>query len=163
MAHALRLARRAAGRGEVPVGAVAVLGGRVLAAAGNRMEASQDATQHAEMVVLRRAARRLGSWRLLGVTLYATLEPCTMCAGALVLSRVDRLVYGADDPRRGGVHSVLPVLTHPANNHHLEVTSGLCAAPAAALLRQFFAARRTAGAADPGPDTPGAPAGGRGR
>ncbi len=144
MAHALRLARRAAARGEVPVGAVAVVGGRVVAAAGNRVEADRDATQHAEMVVLRRAARAIGSWRLIGVTLYATLEPCPMCAGAAVLARIDRLVYGADDPRWGGVHSVLPVLTDPGANHRPPVVSGVLADPAARLLRSFFADRRGA-------------------
>ncbi|HUY97222.1 MAG TPA: tRNA adenosine(34) deaminase TadA [Verrucomicrobiae bacterium] len=142
MTHALRLARRAGARGEVPVGALAVLGETVVAAAGNRVEASQDATQHAEMVVLRRAAGRLGSWRLLEVTLYATLEPCPMCAGAAVLARVGRVVYGAHDPRWGGVLSVLPVLTDPRGNHRPPVTAGVLADPCAQLLRQFFAARR---------------------
>ncbi len=142
MAHALRLARRAGARGEVPIGAVAVLADTVIAAAGNRVEAARDATQHAEMIVLQRAARRLGGWRLEGVTLYSTLEPCPMCAGAAVLARIARVVYGADDPRWGGVASVLPVLTDPRGTHRPPVSGGVLAAPAAELLRKFFVARR---------------------
>ncbi len=142
MDHALRLARRAARRGEVPVGAVAVWAGEVVGAAGNRIERSADATAHAEMLALRQASSRMGSWRLHGVTLYVTLEPCPMCAGALVLARVDRLVYGAADPKKGAVHSVCRLLDHPALNHHPQIAAGVRAGAAAALLHSFFRARR---------------------
>ncbi len=138
MRHALRLARRAAARGEVPVAAVAVLGERVIAAASNRVERAQGATEHAEMVVLRLASRRVGSWRLSGVTVFVTLEPCPMCAGALLLSRVDRVVYGADDPRKGAFRSAYEVLGSEAGNHHPLVTAGLLAPASSALLQRFF-------------------------
>lgn len=143
MLRALGLARRAALRGEVPVAAVAVVGGAVLAAASNRMERAQDATAHAELLVLRRAARRLKSWRLEGVTLYSTLEPCPMCAGAILLARVDRVVYGADDPRKGAFRSVYQVLGNPAGNHHPAVWAGCQAEAAGTLLQEFFQALRT--------------------
>src|SRR5438067_11529217 len=142
MERALAQARRAAAIGEVPVGAVIVRDGSVLAEAHNLIEGTPDATAHAEMLVLRRAATLARSWRLDGVTLYVTLEPCPMCAGAMVLARIDRLVYGAPDPKKGAVDSVFDVLRHPANNHRVEITSGLLAEPAGGLLRDFFAARR---------------------
>ncbi|MGO8686052.1 MAG: tRNA adenosine(34) deaminase TadA [Candidatus Dormibacteria bacterium] len=138
MRHALRLAARAGRRGEVPVAALAVAGGEVIAAAGNRMERSGDATDHAEMRVLRAAARRLGGWRLGGVTVVVTLEPCPMCAGAMVQARVDRCVYGARDPKKGADGSVYTVLRHPANNHRLEVTAGVLEEECGRLLRDFF-------------------------
>lgn len=146
MLHALRLARAAARRGEVPVGAVVIAGGEVVAAASNRVERSQDATAHAELLALRQAARRRGSWRLHGCTLYSTLEPCPMCAGAVLLSRVDRVVYAADDPRKGAFRSVYDVLGNPGGNHHPEVIPGYLAGAASELLQRFFSElRRAAG------------------
>jgi tRNA(adenine34) deaminase len=142
--RALRLARDAARRGEVPVGAVAVHEGRVIAAASNRIERSGDATAHAEMLVLRRAARLLGGWRLGGVTVAVTLEPCPMCAAALVQARVDRCVYGARDPKKGGDGSVYDVLRHRANNHRVEVVEGVLAPECGEVLRGFFATLRGA-------------------
>ena len=143
MERALALARRAADQGEVPVGAVLVRNGSVLTEAHNLIESTPDATAHAEMLLLREGARLLQSWRLDGVTLYVTLEPCPMCAGAMVLARIDRLVYGAPDPKKGAVDSVYDVLRHPANNHRVQVSSGVLAEPAGQLLRDFFVARRT--------------------
>jgi tRNA(adenine34) deaminase len=142
MRRAIAMARAAGGRGEVPVGSVAVRDGAVIAAAGNSMERRGDATAHAEMLVLRRAARVVGGWRLDGVTVYATLEPCPMCAGAMVQARIDRCVYAARDPKKGADGSVYDVLRHARNNHRIEVTTGICAGESAALLRQFFQARR---------------------
>lgn len=136
--HAIRLARAAGRRGEVPVGAVAVMNGDVIAAAGNTMERRGDATQHAELIVLHRAARVVGGWRLSGVTLYCTLEPCPMCAGAMVQARIDRLVYGARDPKKGADGSVYEVLRHPRNNHSVDVLAGVRADECGALLSQFF-------------------------
>src|SRR5579864_2689159 len=127
MRRALRLARAAGARGEVPVGSVAVRDGRVIAGASNRMERSGDATAHAEMLVLRRAARVVGGWRLGGVTLYATLEPCPMCAGAMVQARIARCVYGACDPKKGADCSVYDVLRNPRNNHTIDVVEGVLA------------------------------------
>jgi tRNA(adenine34) deaminase len=142
MERALAQARQAAAIGEVPVGAVLVRDGSVLVEAHNLIETTPDATAHAEMLVLQEAARLTQSWRLDGVVLYVTLEPCPMCAGAMALARIARLVYGAPDPRKGAVDSVYDVLRHPANNHRVEVSSGLLAEPAGRLLREFFAARR---------------------
>ena len=142
MERALAQARQAAAVGEVPVGAVLVRDGSVLAEAHNLIESTPDATAHAEMLVLTEAARQLQSWRLEGVTLYVTLEPCPMCAGAMVLARIERLVYAAPDPKKGAVDSLYDVLRHPANNHRVEVSSGLLSEPAGQLLRDFFAARR---------------------
>jgi tRNA(adenine34) deaminase len=143
MRRALAAARRAGDRGEVPVGAVALVGGQTVATAGNRMETAGDATAHAEMLLLRRMARRAGGWRLHGVTVVVTLEPCPMCAGALVAARVDRVVYGARDPKRGADGSVYDVLRHPRNNHRPAVTEGILAPEAGALLSGFFQARRS--------------------
>ena len=112
--------------------------GSVIAAAGNAMELRHDATLHAEMVVLRRAVQHVGGWRLTGVTLYCTLEPCPMCAGAMVQTRIERLVYGASDPKKGADGSVYDVLRHPRNNHTIEVTAGVRADECGALLTQFF-------------------------
>ncbi len=142
MERALAQARKAVAIAEVPVGAVLVRDGSVLAEAHNLIETTPDATAHAEMLVLREAARVMQSWRLDGITLYVTLEPCPMCAGAMVLARIARLVYGAPDPKKGAVDSVYDVLRHPANNHRVEITSGVLAEPASRLLRDFFAARR---------------------
>jgi tRNA(adenine34) deaminase len=138
MRRALATAGRAAARGEVPVGAIAVTAGHSLGAAGNRVERGHDATAHAEMICLRQAAVRLGSWRLTDVTLYVTLEPCPMCASAMVLSRLDRLVYGASDLKKGADGSAYRILDHPANNHVVKVERGLLADEAAALLSRFF-------------------------
>jgi tRNA(adenine34) deaminase len=142
MRRALQVARAAGSRGEVPVGAVAVRDGAVLAAAGNAMERRGDATAHAELLVLRRVAAIVGGWRLDGVTVYATLEPCPMCAGAMVQARIASCVYGASDPKKGADGSVYDVLRNPRNNHRIEVVSGVGAAESAALLQDFFRARR---------------------
>jgi tRNA(adenine34) deaminase len=138
MRRALVQARSAGARGEVPVGAVAVLDGRVVAAASNRMERSGDATAHAEMLVLRRAARVVGGWRLTGVSLFVTLEPCPMCAGAMVQGRVDRCVYGARDPKKGADGSVYDVLRNSRNNHVPVVVEGVLGEQCGELLRDFF-------------------------
>jgi tRNA(adenine34) deaminase len=142
MQRALRLARRAGARGEVPVGALAVHAGRVIATASNRIERSGDATAHAEMLVLRRAATLLGGWRLTGVTVVVTLEPCPMCAGAMVQARIDHCVYGARDPKKGADGSVYDVLRHPANNHRITVDGGVLDAECGRVLTDFFALRR---------------------
>jgi tRNA(adenine34) deaminase len=142
MRIALAEARRAAEAGEVPVGALVTLDGRVIASAANRTITDGDPTAHAEIVALRTAAKTLGNYRLAGATLYVTLEPCAMCAGALVHARVARLVYGCDDPKVGAVNWCLRVLEHPMLNHRVEVTSGVLADESAALLREFFEARR---------------------
>ncbi len=144
MRRALQVARAAGVRGEVPVGAVAVRDGAVIAAAGNAIERRCDATAHAEMLVLRRAAGIVAGWRLDGVTLYATLEPCPMCAGAMVQARIERCVYGASDPKKGADGSAFDVLRNPRNNHRIEVTSGVIAEECGALLRRFFLERRAA-------------------
>ena len=144
MRRALRLARAAGRRGEVPVGAVAVLDGSVIAAASNRVERSGDAAAHAEMLVLRAAAGVVGNWRLSGVTVVATLEPCPMCAGAMVAARVSRCVYGARDPKKGADGSVYDVLRNPANNHRIAVTEGVLGVECGLVLSEFFAARRRA-------------------
>jgi len=142
MTLALEEARRAAGQGEVPVGAVLVVDGEIIASRGNERERRHDPTAHAEMLVLRDAAAVLGGWRVQGATLYVTLEPCAMCSGAMVLARIDRLVYGACDPKTGAAGSVMDLVRHPALNHRLEVTTGVCAAESADLLRGFFEERR---------------------
>jgi tRNA(adenine34) deaminase len=144
MRRALRLARDAGRRGEVPVGALALHEGRVVAAASNRMERAGDATAHAEMLVLRRAARAIGGWRLGGVTVVVTLEPCPMCAGAMVQARIDTCVYGARDPKKGADGSVYEVLRHPGGNHRVEVVDGVLGAECGALLSGFFGALREA-------------------
>jgi len=142
MQLALVQARSAAANGEVPVGAIFVLGDGSIAAGANRTIADCDPTAHAEIVALRAAARAAGNHRLTGGTLYVTLEPCAMCAGALVQARIARLVYGADDPKGGAVRTCLRVLDEPALNHRIEVTTGILADESAALLQAFFAARR---------------------
>ncbi len=142
MEEALRQAQRALEAGEVPVGAVIVCGGEIVGRGFNRNLLEDDPTAHAEMVALRQAARALGNHRLLECEMYVTLEPCPMCAGALVHARLRRLVYGADDPKAGAVHSVLPVLNHPALNHRVQVEGGVLAGRCGALLQAFFRARR---------------------
>ena len=134
------------GEADVPVGAVVLGGGgAVVARARNRREAGCDPTAHAEILAIRAAARAVGQWRLTGCTLVVTLEPCTMCAGAVTLARLDRLVYGAEDPKAGAVGSLWDVLRDPRLSHRPEVLGGVLAADCAALLRQFFAARRGLG------------------
>jgi tRNA(adenine34) deaminase len=149
MALALEEARAAERGGEVPVGAVVVAGGRVLARARNRRETDRDPTAHAELLALREAARVLGDWHLEEATLYVTLEPCFMCAGALVNARLGRLVFGAADPKAGAVGSLANVPADPRLNHRLPVTSGVLAAECGDLLKAFFRARR--GPAQPPP------------
>ena len=142
MRLALREAERALEHDDVPIGAVIVREGEVLAAAPNERELRGDPTAHAEMLVLREASEKLGGWRLLDTVLYVTLEPCAMCAGAIVLARVPRVVFGTADPKAGAVGSVFDILAEPRLNHRPEVASGLLAADAADVLRAFFAARR---------------------
>jgi tRNA(Arg) A34 adenosine deaminase TadA len=142
MLQALVEAREAAGSGEVPVGALLVRDGKILARAGNRTIRDCDPTAHAEIVVLRAAARVVGNHRLADTTLYVTVEPCSMCAGAMLQGRVARLVYGADEPRGGAVRSCFAVLSHADVNHRVAVTSGVLAEDCAAVIQTFFAARR---------------------
>jgi len=143
MGLALERAREAEGHGDVPIGAVLARGGEPLAAAGNERELRRDPTAHAEMLAIRAAAEALGGWRLPGTTLYVTLEPCAMCAGAVVLARIPEVVYGTPDPKAGAAGSVLDVLSEPALNHRPQVTGGVMEEECAALLRDFFAARRS--------------------
>ena len=142
MREALAAAAEAAAAGEVPVGAVVVQGGAVIARAANRTVCDQDPTAHAEVLVLRGAARALGRWRLDDCTLVVTIEPCAMCAGALVLSRIERVVFGAWDEKAGMVGSVGDLLRHPRLNHRPEVVGGVLADECAALISTFFASRR---------------------
>jgi tRNA(adenine34) deaminase len=142
MHEALAEARAAANVGEVPIGALLVHDGKILARSGNRTIRDNDPTAHAEIIVLREAARQLGNYRLADTTLYVTIEPCSMCAGAVIQARVPRLVYGADDPKGGAVRSCFEILSNPRLNHQVEVTSGVLAAEAASLLQSFFATRR---------------------
>src|SRR5947209_2139189 len=142
MRLALREAAQALDHDDVPIGAVIVHAGEVIAAAHNEREARADPTAHAEVLALREAARALGTWRVLDSVMYVTLEPCAMCAGAIVLARLPRVVYGAPDPKAGAAGSVLDILADPRLNHRPQVHSGLLAEDSAALLRAFFAARR---------------------
>jgi tRNA(adenine34) deaminase len=142
MRQALGLAREAERAGEVPVGAVLVAGEQVIARGWNRTITDCDPTAHAEMVALRDGAKALGNYRLGDVTLYVTIEPCAMCAGAIVQARVARLVYGADDPKGGAVRTCFNVLDNPQLNHRVEITAGVLADECAALLQSFFEARR---------------------
>lgn len=142
MHQALEEARAVAQAGEVPVGAVLVSDGRVIASSGNRTIRDCDPTAHAEIVVLRAAAQTLGNYRLAGTTLYVTVEPCSMCAGAMIQARIARLVYGCDDPKGGAVRSCFEVLSHPSLNHRVEVTPGVLAEECSAAMQAFFAARR---------------------
>jgi tRNA(adenine34) deaminase len=142
MRHALTLAEHAAEEGEVPIGAVVVLGDVVIGEGWNRPIGSHDPTAHAEVVALRDAARHLGNYRLTGATLYVTLEPCLMCAGAMVHARVGRLVFGASDPKRGAAHGDCAALQLPGLNHRIEVEGGVLEAECGARLQEFFRARR---------------------
>lgn len=143
MQQALELAREAASLGEVPVGAVAVLDGNVVGTGFNRRECDRNPFAHAEMLALDAAAKARGAWRLSGVTLYVTLEPCAMCAGALVQSRVTRLVFGTMDPKAGAVGSLYNLVEEPRHNHRLQVTSGILAEDSRQLLKTFFERLRT--------------------
>ena len=138
MTEAMALAKAGAALGEVPVGAVAVRDGVVVGQAHNRRELDQDPLGHAELLALRAAAKTLGAWRLTGVTLYVTLEPCTMCAGALVQARIERLVFGAADPKAGAVGSLTDVLADPRHNHRVQVVRGVLEAESSATLKEFF-------------------------
>jgi tRNA(adenine34) deaminase len=142
MRLALREAELALEHDDVPIGAVVAHGGEMIAAAHNERELRQDPTAHAEIIALREAARVVESWRVLDAVLYVTLEPCAMCAGAIVLARIPRLVFGASDPKAGACGSVLDVTAEPRLNHHPEVATGLLAGECAALLSEFFASRR---------------------
>ena len=144
MRLALREAERAGELGDVPIGAVVVRGGEVIATGRNERELRGDPTAHAEILALRGAAQALGSWRLLETTLYVTLEPCAMCAGAIVLARVPRVLYGASDPKAGAAGSVLDVLAEPRLNHRPEVVGGVLGEECGTLLSGFFAVRRGA-------------------
>jgi tRNA(adenine34) deaminase len=145
MRLALLEAERGADLGEVPVGAVAVKDGAILGVGHNLRETTRDPTAHAEMMALRQAARSLGAWRLEGVSLYVTLEPCAMCAGALVLARVDRLVMGARDPKAGAVRSLMNLVQDPRLNHRMEVVEGVLAEECGKVMSEFFRRRRERG------------------
>ena len=142
MAHAIALARDAGERGEVPVGAIVVCGDAIIGRGGNAPIAANDPTAHAEIAALREAAARIGNYRLPGCTLYATLEPCAMCAGAIMHARLARLVFGARDPKTGACGSVVDLFAETRLNHHTHVTAGVAADACATLLSAFFAARR---------------------
>ena len=142
MRLALREAERAIEHDDVPIGCVIVHGGEVISASRNERELRGDPTAHAEVLALREASQRLGGWRLLETVLYVTLEPCAMCAGAIVLARVPRVVYGTVDPKAGAAGSVLDVLAEPRLNHRPEVAGGLLESESATILREFFAGRR---------------------
>lgn len=142
MQLALEEARAAATAGEVPIGALIVHEGKILGRSSNRTIRDCDPTAHAEMVAIREAARLLGNYRMAGTTLFVTLEPCSMCAGAIIQARIPRLVYGADDPKGGAVRSCFEILTNSTLNHQVEVLPGVLAADSAAILQSFFATRR---------------------
>lgn len=142
MGEALRQARRAYAQGEVPVGAVVVRGGRIIARAFNQVELLKDATAHAEMLAVTQAQAAVSDWRLMDCTLYATKEPCPMCAGALVHARVGRVVFGAGDPNAGAAGGVMNILQFPSLNHRCEITGGVRAEECRRLLQSFFAERR---------------------
>ncbi|HKD78176.1 MAG TPA: tRNA adenosine(34) deaminase TadA [Candidatus Angelobacter sp.] len=144
MEQALEQARLAAGAGEVPVGALVIRDGEIVGRGHNRNLLDQDPTAHAEIVALRQAAKRLGNHRLGGCIVYATIEPCSMCAGALVHARISRLVYGASDPKAGASGSVLQVINYPGLNHKMEVTAGVLAQQCSEILQDFFRSKREA-------------------
>lgn len=142
MVLALAEAIKAAAKDEAPVGAIIVSKGKIVGRGHNLRESGKDATLHAEMIAIREACQNLGGWRLPGATIYVTLEPCPMCAGAMVQARIERLVYGASDPKSGAAGSVIDLVRLKALNHQLEVISGVMEGEASALLRDFFAAKR---------------------
>ncbi len=142
MRIALNEARMAAETGEVPVGAVIERGGEVIAVAGNEREEKNDPTAHAEMIAIRKAAEKLGGWRLTGCTIHVTIEPCPMCAGAIYQARIERLVYGAADDKAGAAGTLMDIPRDPRLNHRTEVTPGVLANECAAILKEFFSSRR---------------------
>jgi|SRR5579859_2189130 len=142
MQEAIEEARSAAAAGEVPVGAVLTLEGRIIARSGNRTIRDCDPTAHAEIIALREAARVVNNYRLADTTLYVTIEPCSMCAGAMIQARIPRLVYGANDPKAGAVRTYFQVLSNPSLNHQVEITAGVLAAECAEMIQSFFAKRR---------------------
>lgn len=142
MQEAIEEARSAAAAGEVPVGAVLTLEGRIIARSGNRTIRDCDPTAHAEIIALREAARVVNNYRLADTTLYVTIEPCSMCAGAMIQARIPRLVYGANDPKAGAVRTYFQVLSNPSLNHQVEITAGVLAAECAEVIQSFFAKRR---------------------
>lgn len=144
MEEALREARRALALGEVPVGAVLVRDGQIVARAGNRNITDNDPTAHAEILALREAGRAIGNYRLADCELFVTIEPCAMCAGAMVHARLKRVVYGADDPKAGAEHSAMQVLNHPALNHRMEIKRGVLAGRCMDMLQEFFREKRSA-------------------
>ncbi len=139
----MRLAQKAALNNEVPVGAVVVYGGKIVGRGWNQVETRRDASRHAEIIALRQAANKLGRWRLTGCTLYVTLEPCAMCAGAMVLARIDRLVYAASDPKAGACGSVFNIVEDKRLNHRIVVDRGLLEKESSQMLRDFFKKRRS--------------------
>lgn len=142
MSLALSAAHEAAARGEVPVGAVIERGGELIAAAGNERETRADPTAHAEIVAIRAAAESLGGWRLAGCTIYVTVEPCPMCAGAIYQARIEKLVYGAVDEKAGAAGTLMDIVRDERLNHQVEVSGGVLAGECAAVLKEFFSARR---------------------
>lgn len=142
MDEALLAAQQALDAGEVPIGAIVVLGDKIVGRGWNRNVSDRDPSAHAEIVALRNAGTAIGNHRLIGCDLFVTIEPCAMCAGAMVHARLKRLVYGADDPKAGAVHSVMQVLNHPQLNHKMEVRGGVAAERCAELLQEFFKSRR---------------------
>lgn len=145
MQEALREAELAYEKGEVPVGAVIVLNGEIIGRGHNQRETEHDPTAHAEIVAMREACAKLESWRLTGAVLYVTLEPCPMCAGAMLQSRLERVVYGADDPKAGAAGTLLNILQHPGFNHNVRIIPGILAKECGAILQRFFQERRGAG------------------
>jgi tRNA(adenine34) deaminase len=143
MQQAIKLAHKAALNHEVPVGAVVVYGGKIMGRGWNQVETKQDSSRHAEMIALTQAAKKLGRWRLTGCTLYVTLEPCAMCAGAMVLARIDRLVYAASDPKAGACGSVFNIVEDTRLNHRIKVERGVMEKEASFLLKDFFKKRRS--------------------
>ena len=142
MKIALSLAKEAGENGEIPVGAIVVVNGEIVAQGRNEKEMRGDATAHAEILVLQRAAKKVGHWRLSDATMYVTLEPCSMCAGAMVQARLGNLVFGAYDPRAGAAGSVVDLLDHPAFNHRVIVKSGVLAEESGQILKEFFDSKR---------------------
>ena len=143
MKRALKLAQKAALNSEVPVGAVVVYDGRIVGRGWNQVETRKDSSRHAEMIALKQAAKKMDRWRLTGCTLYATLEPCAMCAGAMILARIDRLVYAAPDPKAGACGSVFNIVGDQRLNHRIEVEKGILQTEASEMLKVFFKNRRT--------------------
>lgn len=143
MQRALKLAQKAAQNGEVPVGAIIIHDGKIVGRGWNRVESKKDASLHAEIIAFKQTAKKLNRWRLTGCTIYVTLEPCAMCAGAMVLARIDRLVYAAPDPKAGACGSVFSIAEDKRLNHHIKVERGLLAKESSQLLKDFFKKRRS--------------------